>query len=707
MAHRATWTSKSKSVNTRSKTNQIDYIITQIKNKHMIENSRSYSGHWTDTDHKLVICQIKFEKIYKRIKPNIRKNVCKLNLEKLSDNDIKEKFQVNIQHDYDKLVEENEEISWKNLSEIIKNSSIKYLKSEEKHADKKYIVNPLISKLSAKQKDIRNIIESTTNENLKNKMKKERNAVMKCLHKEIKIENSQKEEREIEELANTKNDSIKMFKVLRKINRQKPKEKLFLRENSNIIQNENVINTKITEHFKDIFYNQNTEILTEIKPEKMKTPFSTDEIKNAVRKLKTNKSPGSDEITAEELKNCPEKIYNEIAKIFNKMAETGKYPEEIKLGILIPLQKPGKVKGTCSNLRPIILLNLIRKILSIVMINRIYNKIDKIIPVTQAAYRPGRSTTEHVLTLKLLIEKAITNKNSEIEIMLLDMSKAFDTVNRNKLLEDLSKIIDQDELHIIKLIIDDVILRVKNGDVTGNEFETNIGIPQGDCLSPVLFTFYLANSLNKHENQIQIANQIEEHSYSKENIPYEELIPNHIIEHNYSIKREMGINIDQQFADDIAYVSTCKNITDKIQKEVNDKLNKRDLKLNTDKTEKYTIGNKNDQEWKKCKYLGSYLDTERDMIHRKQLCMAIFNKYKMKLTNSKITMKTRINIFNAYITPVYLYNSELWTLTSKQEHEIDIFHRSLLRKILKIYYPHIISNDNLYIRTNEKKESCN
>ena len=35
------------------------------------------------------------------------------------------------------------------------------------------------------------------------------------------------------------------------------------------------------------------------------------------------------------------------------------------------------------------------------------------------------------------------------------------------------------------------------------------------------------------------------------------------------------------------------------------------------------------------------------------------------------------------------------------ENEIDIFHRILLRSILKIHYPYIISNDDLYSRTKE------
>ena len=45
----------------------------------------------------------------------------------------------------------------------------------------------------------------------------------------------------------------------------------------------------------------------------------------------------------------------------------------LKLGLLNPLQKPNKAKGPAENLRPIILLSVLRKTLAITMINRIWN----------------------------------------------------------------------------------------------------------------------------------------------------------------------------------------------------------------------------------------------------------------------------------------------------------------------------------------------
>ena len=100
-----------------------------------------------------------------------------------------------------------------------------------------------------------------------------------------------------------------------------------------------------------------------------------------------------------------------------------------------------------------------------------------------------------MLAFKLLAEKAITSEDYEIHLLMKDMSRAFDTVNRKLLMEDLRAILDPDELHIAKLLLEDVSLIVRCGSSYGEEFKTNIGTPQGDCASPILFTLYLANAL--------------------------------------------------------------------------------------------------------------------------------------------------------------------------------------------------------------------
>ena len=124
-----------------------------------------------------------------------------------------------------------------------------------------------------------------------------------------------------------------------------------------------------------------------------------------------------------------------------------------------------------------------------------WNRMKDHIDISQAAYQQGRSTTEQVYTLKTMIEKAITTENYEIFIILLDMSKAFDTVNRPKLLQYLKEILSECEMNMINILIKDIILNVQIGQKIGNDIVTEQGITQGDCLSAIFFVFYLGKAI--------------------------------------------------------------------------------------------------------------------------------------------------------------------------------------------------------------------
>ena len=48
-----------------------------------------------------------------------------------------------------------------------------------------------------------------------------------------------------------------------------------------------------------------------------------------------------------------------------------------------------------------------------------------------------------------------------------------------------------------------------------------------------------------------------------------------------------------------------------------------------------------------------------------------------------------------------MYNSDLWTLTRSLEKKIDAFHRQLLRQLLNIHYPNIITSNDIYAMTRQ------
>ena len=418
--------------------------------------------------------------------------------------------------------------------------------------------------------------------------------------------------------------------------------------------------------------------MPDLQPVPMREPFTENEIKKAVSKLKANKSAGFDDISVELVKYAPNELHNQITTIFNKIASQGDCTIKINHGILVPIQKPGKAKGPPSNLRPITLLLTLRKILAVAIMIRIGERMDHEIPISQAAYRKERSTTEHVFAVKMIIERTLNAKNETIYLTLLDMSKAFDTIPRKDLIEDLSETIELDELFIVKKMLE-VLLSLRCGNSLSETFVTDTGTPQGDCASANNFTYYLAKSLGERTSTLQ---------------------PDQLAEHSYHTCTQIDhINLELEYADDITKVTSDHNNMERYVEEKPVTLQTKGLTVNKDKTEKYII-NRNQNEWRKCKLLGTILDSKEDMKRRKILAITAANNLNHLFDNDKLTLATKLKIVDVYIEPIFLYNSETWTLNKADEETIDTFHRKLLRRyVFNVKWPNTISNEVLYRRS--------
>ena len=156
--------------------------------------------------------------------------------------------------------------------------------------------------------------------------------------------------------------------------------------------------------------------------------------------------------------------------------------------------------------------------------------------------------------------------------------------------------------------------------------------------------------------------------------------------------------INPQYADDITWASTAKHRIYHIQETIPGKLEERSLQISESKTEEYNIEQKGNEAWKECKVLGSLLGTEKDINRRKILPIDPYKTLNSIFSSKKNSIKIKLRTFNAYVPSVFLYNSELWTLTTKLENTIDTFQRKHLRKILGINWQRNITNNELYAR---------
>ena len=225
-------------------------------------------------------------------------------------------------------------------------------------------------------------------------------------------------------------------------------------------------------------------------------PVTTEEVRKAFNKLNNNRAAGEDDISGELLKYGPETLVEIITECINDTF-TNHSPMDINKGILLSIQKPGKAKGPMQNQRPITLLTTIRKTISLITLNRSRDGTEEYLSHTQSGFRPNRSTADVVWTHRWLAAKTSLEK-LDIHITGVDMSSAFDTVNRKQLLQITESFLDEDSNRMIRFLLSDTKLSpLIKGATETREFTSTVGIPQGDGLSPVLFTIYLEAALRE------------------------------------------------------------------------------------------------------------------------------------------------------------------------------------------------------------------
>ena len=133
-------------------------------------------------------------------------------------------------------------------------------------------------------------------------------------------------------------------------------------------------------------------------------PILLEEVEAAVKSLKPGKSAGVDNIPAELLQAGGETMIDVLLNICNKIWQTGEWPTPWTQSPIITLPKKGNVLQ-CQNYRTLSLISHASKVKLKILLNRLTPQAEMIIAEEQAGFRPGRSTTERIFSLKILCER--------------------------------------------------------------------------------------------------------------------------------------------------------------------------------------------------------------------------------------------------------------------------------------------------------------
>lgn len=225
------------------------------------------------------------------------------------------------------------------------------------------------------------------------------------------------------------------------------------------------------------------------------TPVNSEEIVIIVKGMKNKPSCGSDGINIILLKEIIGIISKPLADIINKSFITGTFPLELKKSIIIPIFKKGD-KSLLSNYRPISLLSVFSKIIEKCMKVRLLNFLKKINFFSQAqfGFLENKSTEDALIAFLNPIYEAL-NSNHCVAALFIDIMKAFDMVDIELLLIKLEALGIRGVCNLwFRSFLEGRIYQVKIDNSLSEQGISNIGVPQGSVLGPILFLVYI-NSL--------------------------------------------------------------------------------------------------------------------------------------------------------------------------------------------------------------------
>ena len=173
---------------------------------------------------------------------------------------------------------------------------------------------------------------------------------------------------------------------------------------------------------------ENENKLTNEESEKLEGDIKLDELSKSLKNMKNEKSPGLDGFTVEFYKFFWLDLKHFILRSLNYGYRNGSLSITQKQGIITCLPKPNKSRHYLKNWRPISLLNVVYKLASSVIANRLKTTLDKVILQDQKGFISGRFIGENV---RLMYDILFETKNQDIPGMVLsiDFEKAFDTVS--------------------------------------------------------------------------------------------------------------------------------------------------------------------------------------------------------------------------------------------------------------------------------------
>ena len=217
-----------------------------------------------------------------------------------------------------------------------------------------------------------------------------------------------------------------------------------------------------------------------------------EEMTDEICKLNEKKAGTFMNIPVKILKEAVDIVAEPLSQIWKmEIIEGKKFASQLKLGDITPLHK--KLENILKeNYRPVSLLPVISKLFEKLMQKQMKTFIENFLSSSLCGYRKGYNTQYALLAMIERWKKCLDGKGGYAGAILMDLSKAFDTINHELLIAKLEAYgFAHSALEIMHSYLSDRWQRTKVNTSFSTWKELLCGVPQGSVLGPILFNIYL------------------------------------------------------------------------------------------------------------------------------------------------------------------------------------------------------------------------
>ena len=223
--------------------------------------------------------------------------------------------------------------------------------------------------------------------------------------------------------------------------------------------------------------------------EMLNSEISYSEVSNAIDSIKRNKA--FLEIPNEALKNINSKLL--LHRFFSLCFSSGVNPTDWDYSNIKPIPKKGKDQRDPLQNRCITIMCCVAKLYSRILNSRLqkFLETNKLLVEEQNGFRASRSCIDHIFVLCTILRNRKLS-GQETFLTFIDFQKAFDSVDRNFLLYKMLQIGITGQMYwAISSLYNNPRSRIILNDSETNYFDCPVGVKQGDCLSPTLFSIFI------------------------------------------------------------------------------------------------------------------------------------------------------------------------------------------------------------------------